>query len=338
MSYESHRKLFASDLLDVSIVVPFFNEEESLRPLFDRIAAALLPSATRYEIIFVDDGSTDLGGDVCRHLAEEHDHVRLIEFRRNFGKSAALSAGFRFATGKNVITMDADLQDDPEEIPRFLEALAGGADVVCGWKQTRLDPASKTWPSKLFNAVVNRTFGLSLQDHNCGFKAYRAEALAHLNLYGEQHRFIPALLHARGYRLVELAVRHHPRQFGSSKFGASRLVKGALDLLTVAMTTRYAARPLHLFGLAGLCLFVVGGLALAYLAALWMLGDGPIGSRPLLTFGVLAVLFGGQLIGTGLIGELFLSRSIDEGSKYDIRATAGLIEPMAVARTTHLET
>jgi len=215
--------------------------------------------------------------------------------------------------------MDADLQDDPAELPRFLAAIEAGADVVCGWKQVRHDPIGKTLPSRLFNTVVNRTFGLDLHDHNCGFKAYRAEALGALNLYGELHRFVPALLHARGYRLVELAVEHHPRRFGRSKFGAGRLVKGALDLMTVALTTRYAARPLHVFGAVGLVMLALGGLALAYLCALWLLGMGPIGDRPLLLFGMLLMLFGGQLIGTGLIAEIVLARSIDERGKYEVR-------------------
>lgn len=301
----------------VSIVVPFLNEEETLRTLHGEIADAL--SGTDFEILFVDDGSTDSSEQVVRGIVAEDRRASLIGFRRNFGKAAALSAGFRRARGDILITMDADLQDDPKELPRFLAAIAEGADVVCGWKQVRHDPRGKTMPSRLFNAAVNKTFGLDLKDHNCGFKAYRREAVENVNLYGELHRFVPALAKARGYRIVELPVHHRARQFGVSKYGWSRLIKGALDLLTVALTTRYGARPLHMFGGGGLVVGLVGGLILSYLALLWVLGAGPIGNRPLLLFGMLLVLGGAQMIGIGLLGELFLSRSIREDDKYDIR-------------------
>jgi glycosyltransferase involved in cell wall biosynthesis len=308
---------------DLSVVVPFFNEEETIETLHQRICVALEPSKTDFEIIFVDDGSSDEGPAIAAALAEQHENTILIGFRRNFGKAAALSAAFSCARGRIVATMDADLQDDPAELPRFLEAIDDGADVVCGWKQVRHDPLGKTMPSRLFNAVVNRVFGLSIRDHNCGFKAYRREAIEEVNLYGELHRFIPALLHARGYRLTELAVQHHPREHGTSKYGWSRLIKGALDLMTVALTTRYGARPLHLFGGGGLLVSLAGGAILTYLAALWLIGAGPIGDRPLLTFGMLLMLAGGQMIGIGLLGELVLSRAIREDDKYDIRTMVG---------------
>nr|WP_157216573.1 glycosyltransferase family 2 protein [Sphingomonas formosensis] len=303
----------------VSVVVPFLNEVDTLAALYGQIAAVLEGECVSYEVVFVNDGSTDGSEAVCRALATEHAEVVLINFRRNFGKSAALSAGFREARGEIIVTMDADLQDDPAELPRFLAAIRDGADVVCGWKKIRNDPPLKVWPSRLFNAVVNRSFGLELSDHNCGFKAYRAEALANLNLYGELHRFVPALLQSRGFRIRELAVQHHPRRFGNSKFGTGRLVKGALDLLTVMLTTRFATRPLHIFGTVGLLMLTAGMLSLSYLVLLWLMGMGPIGNRPLLFFGILLMLFGGQLISTGLIAELVLARSIDEKAKYDIR-------------------
>lgn len=316
---------------DLSVVVPFFNEERTIETLHERIRAALDPAGTRFEIVFVDDGSSDGGNAIATRLAETHAHVTLISFRRNFGKAAALSAGFSYARGEAVVTMDADLQDDPAELPRFLSAIREGADVVCGWKQVRRDPLGKTLPSRLFNSVVNRVFGLKLRDHNCGFKGYRRQAIKEINLYGELHRFVPALLHARGYRLVELAVEHHPRQHGISKYGWSRLIKGALDLMTVALTTRYGARPLHLFGGGGLVVSLLGGAILTYLAILWALGLGPIGDRPLLLFGMLLVLGGGQLIGIGLLGELVLARSIREEDKYDIRSVTGAVRQVEIA-------
>ena len=329
MSFEPRREQFASAKPQVSVVVPFLNEVDSLSALHAGIAQALDTAGISYQVIFVNDGSSDGSEAVCRELARIHANVVLINFRTNFGKSAALSAGFREALADIVITMDADLQDDPAELPRFVAAIQDGADVVCGWKQKRHDPMGKTLPSKLFNAVVNRTFGLKLRDHNCGFKAYRAEALVSLNLYGELHRFVPALLHARGFRVSELAVQHHPRRFGHSKFGVSRLVKGALDLLTVALTTRYATRPGHIFGALGLLMLTAGGLCLGYLTWLWMMGAGPIGDRPLLMLGMLLMLFGGQLISTGLIAELVLSRSVVEADKYAIRDRVGGEAPSA---------
>lgn len=310
----------------LSIVVPFLDEADTLVRLRDGIDTALRRLDLPYEIVFVNDGSRDGSEQACRELSERYDNITLINFRRNFGKSAALSAGFLVARGDIVVTMDADLQDDPAELPRFIEAIHAGADVVCGWKQNRQDPQSKTVPSRFFNAAVNRAFGLELHDHNCGFKAYRAEALPSLNLYGELHRFVPALLHARGFRVEELPVTHHPRRHGVSKFGAGRLLKGALDLLTVALTTRYGARPLHIFGTVGLAMILLGGLCLTYLTVLWFLGAGPIGDRPLLIFGVLLMLFGGQLVSTGLIAEMLVARSIDERSKYEIRDVIGLAE------------
>jgi Glycosyltransferases involved in cell wall biogenesis len=307
------------DRPEVSVIVPFFDEEATLTSLFGKIVAVLDPLNTSFEVIFVNDGSNDGGENAVRALAAGDARAHLVNLRRNFGKSAALSAGFKAACGDIVVTMDADLQDDPSELPNFLNKIAEGADVVAGWKQIRHDPVEKTLPSRLFNAAVNRTFGLTLHDHNCGFKAYRAEALTELNLYGELHRFIPALLFARGYRIVEVPVTHHPRRYGQSKFGPRRLIKGALDLLTVSLTTRYGARPLHLFGGTGLIFGVLGFTVLAYLSVLWLLGMGPIGDRPLLMLGMLLVLFGSQLVGIGLLGELILARTIREQDKYSIK-------------------
>lgn len=319
MSRPYHNAEFQVAAPEISIVVPFFNEVESLPILYDRIVENVEKMQLRFEIIFVNDGSTDSSEAAISALMARDPRVRLIAFRRNFGKSAALSAGFKAVHGEIVITMDADLQDDPKELPRLIERVRAGADVVSGWKQVRNDPVDKTLPSKLFNATVNKAFGLQLNDHNCGFKAYRGEALKELNLYGELHRFIPALLHARGFRIDQIPVEHHARQFGKSKFGAERLIKGALDLMTVWLTTRYGARPLHMFGGAGLVFGALGTVILGYLSLLWLFGFGPIGDRPLLILGMLMVLFGSQLVGVGLLGELILARTIGERDKYAVR-------------------
>ncbi len=300
----------------ISFVVPFFNEEATLEPLYGQIAAAMAGLDCSFEVIFVNDGSTDLGPVVAQKLVESNPGIRLINFRTNFGKAAGLSAGFQKARGDVVITMDADLQDDPAEIPRFLEAIDKGADVVSGWKQKRHDPLGKTLPSKLFNAIVGQIFGLRLHDYNCGFKAYRKQVLEHLNLYGELHRFTPALLHSLGFQVAEIAVTHHPRRHGQSKYGWSRLIKGMIDLFTVLLSTRFRMRPAHLFAYIGLPIAGAGFAALAYLSVLWLIGAGPIGSRPLLFFGITAVLFGTQMVATGLIAEVVRSSGSHEGDKY----------------------
>lgn len=307
----------------LSIVVPFFNEEATLEPLCERIAAALADIECVYEVVLVNDGSTDLSAAVAQKLVASRPCIVLVNFRTNFGKAAALSAGFQRARGDVVITMDADLQDDPAEIPRFLAAIDEGNDVVSGWKQKRHDPLGKTLPSKLFNGVVGRIFGLRLHDYNCGFKAYRRQVLQHLNLYGELHRFTPALLFSLGFRVAELAVTHHPRRHGQSKYGWSRLIKGMIDLFTVLLTTRFRMRPAHLFAYLGLPVAGAGFAALAYLSVLWLLGEGPIGSRPLLFFGIMAVLFGTQMIATGLIAEVVRASGLREGDKYLVESEFG---------------
>ncbi len=322
MSFEAPIDPIVATSLELSFVVPFFDERESLEILYGEVVENCEALGKSYEIIFVDDGSCDGGESVVRALMERDPNVSLIRFRRNFGKSAALSAGFGAARGQTVFSMDADLQDNPSEIGSFLGALSEGADVVSGWKQIRNDPIDKTLPSRLFNGAVNKAFGLKLNDHNCGFKAYRREALDELNLYGELHRFVPALLHSRGYKVAQIPVQHRARQFGKSKFGAKRLVKGALDLLTVWLNTRYGARPLHLFGGGGLALSSAGFSILAYLTVMWFAGYG-IGDRPLLMLGMLLVLFGGQLITVGLLGELVLRRTIAENDKYSICERSG---------------
>ncbi|MEM8812936.1 MAG: glycosyltransferase family 2 protein [Pseudomonadota bacterium] len=308
----------------LSIVIPVFNEEESLSPLHAEVREATAGIDGDTEIIFVDDGSTD---DSRRHLealASQDASVRYILFRRNFGKAAALDAGFSAARGRVVFTMDADLQDDPSEIPRFLAALDNGYDVVSGWKAVRNDPLHKTLPSRLFNTVVGRMSGVRLNDFNCGFKAYRAEALDGLSLYGELHRFIPVLLHWRGFRIGEIPVNHRARPFGRSKYGVGRLLKGAFDFLSVMLNTRFATRPLHVFGGAGLVFGILGTGILAYLTALWFSGLGPIGDRPLLIFGLLLVMPSFQFVTIGLLAEFIQHQGAGRDRPYAIAATRNL--------------
>ena len=305
--------------LDLSVVVPVFNEDGSVAELAARIAAALSDHPWRWELIFIDDGSSDDSPARLAALAGADARVRVITLQRNFGKAAALTAGFDAARGRYVITMDADLQDDPAEIPRFLARLDAGDDVVSGWKKVRNDPLDKTLPSRLFNWVTRRVSGVRLNDFNCGFKGYRARAVRHLNLYGELHRFIPVVLHWQGFRVGELAVQHHPRRHGRSKYGVSRLFKGFFDLLTVILLTRYRARPLHIFGYVGTAAGALGLLILAYLTVLWFAGYGPIGTRPLLFLGALLVVVGVQLFCTGLIAELIRETTTRRTPPYVLR-------------------
>jgi len=305
----------------VSIVVPFLDEYATLDTLHGRIAATMATLDRPWDLILVDDGSTDGGDRVAARLAQTHRNVTLIRFTRNFGKASALSAGMAQARGDIIVTMDADLQDDPAEIPRFLDKLAEGYDVVSGWKEKRHDPLGKTLPSRVFNRMTARLFDIEIHDINCGFKAYTRRAAKRLNLYGELHRFTPALLHAVGYSCAEITVRHHAREHGRSKYGVMRMVKGMLDLGTVKLLTRYQSRPLHFFAMLGLPLFLLGGLFISYLTALWFLDMGPIGDRPLLLIGILLVVTGTQIMGVGLVAELLQASGLKEDDKYVIDET-----------------
>jgi glycosyltransferase involved in cell wall biosynthesis len=294
----------------LSIVVPAMNEEESLQLLVARIMEVCASSGLALsDIVLVDDGSSDRTWAVMAQLAADNEPVQAIRLRRNFGKATALMVGIAACTGDVVITMDADLQDDPGEIPRFVEMLDAGCDLVSGWKKERHDPLTKTLPSRLFNAVTARISGVRLHDFNCGFKAYRREIFDSVELYGELHRYVPVLAHALGYRVGELPVRHHARKFGKSKYGMARYLRGFLDLLTVVLLTRFAYRPGHLFGGLGALFLVGGGGVLAYLAGLKLLTGASIGGRPLLLFGVMVVIIGLQLVLFGLLAELIISRT-----------------------------
>ena len=294
----------------LSIVVPAKDEEESLPLLVGRLLAVCgQNSVSVREIVLVDDGSRDGTWDVMMRLAAEHEAVRAIKLRRNFGKATALMVGIDACSGDVVITMDADLQDDPDEIPRFLQKLDSGWDVVSGWKKDRHDPLSKTLPSRVFNFFTAWISGVKLHDFNCGFKAYRREIFDSVDLYGELHRYVPVLAHALGYRVTEIPVRHHARKFGKSKYGVARYLRGFLDLLTVVMITRYAYRPGHFFGGVGAFFLLVGGGVLSYLTALKLVTGADIGGRPLLLFGVMVVIIGMQLVMFGMLAELILSRT-----------------------------
>ena len=308
----------------ISVVVPILNESESLEELAQALLAVAAAQGLDLEIILVDDGSGDGSWDKIRRLASAEARLRGIRFRRNFGKAAALAAGFDAARGNIVLQMDADLQDDPAEIPRFLAKLAEGFDIVNGWKRVRKDPWHKVWPSRVFNWMVSSLTGLKLRDHNCGFKCFRAEVVKELHLYGELHRFIPVMAHARGYRVADLPVEHHPRRYGRSKYRFHRFVKGFLDLLTVVFLTVFGARPLHLLGGIGLPAFLLGAAGLAYLGACWVLarfhvpGFGPIGARPLLVYSLACLIIGFQMLSVGFLGELVASQNIRNEPKYTI--------------------
>jgi len=311
----------------LSLVIPLLNEADSLRALYERLTVSLDKVCQPYEIIFVDDGSTDASPSILGELfRDDPTHVRVVQFRRNFGKTAALSAGFAHARGQIITTMDADLQDDPDEIPTMLAKLDEGYDLVTAWRVDRQDPLEKTLPSRLFNFTVSHFTGVSLHDFNCGFKVYRRAVTDTVRLYGELHRFIPVLAHQQGFRITEVPVQHHPRQAGVSKYGAKRYIKGFLDFGTVLFLTTYLKRPLHLFGGAGLAVFGVGTVINLYLAFLWLLREvggkadiAPIGTRPLLMVGVLAMILGIQLISIGLLGEMLRYFTFRPTEEYLVR-------------------
>jgi glycosyltransferase involved in cell wall biosynthesis len=290
----------------ISVVVPVHDEERSVEPLYEELRAALEPLGRAWEAVFVDDGSDDGSFAALTRLHAAAPNVVVVRLRRNFGKAAALAAGFRHASGEVVVTIDADLQDDPAEIPRLLAKLDEGFDLVSGWKNERRDPLTRRLLSRIFNGVVGRVSGLHLHDMNCGLKAYRADVVRNLRIYGELHRFLPVLAHDRGYRVAELPVNHRPREHGRSNYGVERYLRGFLDFMTVWFMGRYRHRPLHLFGGLGLALGAIGTVLLVYLTVLKLSGEA-IGQRPLLTLGVLLVVVGLQFFSLGLLSELITS-------------------------------
>ena len=302
----------------ISVVIPLLNEDESLGELYGQIITALTPLGKLFELIFVDDGSTDQSFSVLQELHKKDRRVKVIRFRRNFGKSAALSVGFHEAQGDTIITLDADLQDDPAEIPGLIDVLNEGYDLVSGWKKKRHDPLSKTIPSRLANSVTAMMTGIPIHDMNCGLKAYRKEVVKGVSVYGELHRYIPALAHWAGYRVGEKIVNHRPRRYGHTKFGIGRFSRGFLDLLTVLFTTRYIRRPLHLFGVWGLISFLIGVLIEGYLSVEWFLGLTSLSNRPLFLLGFLFIIIGIQFVSFGLLGEMINRQQRDE-TTYSIR-------------------
>jgi len=322
----------------LSIVIPVYNERESLQALFRELSEVAAAYDYQLDVVFVDDGSTDGSWPVIRQLAESDKRVQGIRFRRNFGKAAALSAGFKAARGELIMTLDADLQDDPHEIPRFLAAMSDTLDVVSGWKQVRHDPWHKVLPSRVFNALVSWMTGVKLHDHNCGMKCYRRDVLSEVRLYGELHRFVPVLAAARGFAVGEIVIQHRPRAFGRSKYGPRRIVKGFLDLLTVKFLTGFGQRPQHVLGTLGLASFLLGGLGLVYLACYWVVAQlnpdwqlMPLHQRPALIYSIGALLFGGQLLSIGFLAELITAYQFRDADTYSVAERTSEPAPRRVA-------
>ena len=327
----------------LSLLIPVYNEVESLKLLYQEIMAVAQAQSLELEIIFVDDGSHDGSWEVIRDLSAAHSEVQGIRFRRNFGKAAAVTAGSRVARGELVMTLDADLQDNPAEIPNFLSALGTDRDVISGYKQTRHDPWHKVFPSRIFNWMVSVLTGVKLHDHNCGMKIYRREVFDEVQIYGELHRFVPVLAAARGFRIGEIVIEHRARKYGHSKYGVRRFIKGFLDLLTVKFLTAFAQRPQHLLGTIGLFSFAAGGLGMVYLAGQWLWSfntgvDPKLHQRPLLLYSVAAFLVGAQFITVGFLAELitaYQGRDLESFSIAERTAEEKIVDPQTIATTPH---
>jgi glycosyltransferase involved in cell wall biosynthesis len=306
--------------MDISVVIPLYNEEESLPELCTWIEKVMIGNNFVYEIIFVDDGSNDQSWKVIRRLREKNASVKGIRFRRNYGKSAALNEGFQAARGKVIISMDADLQDSPDEIPILYQMIRDkGFDLVSGYKKKRYDPISKTLPTRLFNWVTRSVSGIYLHDFNCGLKAYRQDVAKSIEIYGELHRYIPLLAKWAGFRKIgEKVVEHRARKYGASKFGLSRFINGFLDLITVTVVNKYLKRPMHFFGIWGLLIGMLGFAILAYLAIVKLLFMQQLTERmPAMFLGTILLLLGVQLFFTGLLSEL-ITRNSPIKNKYNI--------------------
>ena len=323
-------------MTSLSIIVPLFNEQESLPDLLEQLYAAMNEKELRdlfqepftFEIIMIDDGSTDSSCTLIGNMINTRPEIRLISFQRNFGKTAALSAGFLAATGNYICTIDADLQDDPFAIKELIKKLQEGYDLVSGWKQQRKDPISKTIPSKLFNTVTRLFTGISIHDFNCGLKVYRKEVTCRLELRGDMHRYIPVLAEWMGFKVTELPVRHQARKFGSTKYDSSRFFSGLFDFLSVLFITRYLRRPMHFFGMAGLISFLLGFIISLYVTLDKILLHKPVSNRPILFLGILLLILGVQLFSTGLLGEM-LSTSSSKESSFTVRETFNLTSRQA---------
>lgn len=297
----------ATKSFDLSFIIPAKNEEGNIEKLYLLLKQELKKLRKSYEIIFIDDGSTDTTFDIFKKIQKKDKYVKIIKHRGNFGKSIALQTGFDLSKGKIIFTMDADLQDNPKEVRKFLKKLNEGYDMVSGWKKKRKDPISKTIPSKVVNYLVRLMTGLKLHDINCGFKAYRRETIKNLYLYGDLYRFIPIFIYRQNFKVGEIEVEHLPRKFGKSKYGWRRFISGWLDLLTVFFLVRYLKRPGHFFGTFGLITLTIGLLIDVYIAALKIVTGSIQDHYPLLFLGILSVMVGIQLITTGLLAEMFLN-------------------------------
>lgn len=308
----------------ISFVIPALNEEESIEQLHAEILDVCQQNDYEFEIVFIDDGSKDQTWPKIKQLCNDHASTHAIRFRRNFGKAAALRAGAAETKNDLIVTMDADLQDDPAEVPNLLKKLDEGFDVVSGWKQVRNDPIGKTFPSKVFNILIGWFTGVKLQDHNCGFKIYRREVFDEVKLYGEMHRFVPVLAASRGFKIAQVPVNHRARQFGVSKYGLSRLPKGFLDLLTVSFLTGYNNRPQHLLGYVGLIATTLGSLGVVWMSIYWVLrmtmfGDwDPVHKRPVLLYSLGGLLLGVQLLCMGFLAELIVAKNAESHIPYSI--------------------
>lgn len=309
----------------LSIVIPVFNEAESLATLHRELSEVAAERGYELDVVLVDDGSTDGSWKIIQQLAQSDPHVTGLRFRRNFGKAAALEHGFAQARGELLMTLDADLQDDPREIPKFLDEIEKDLDVVSGWKKVRRDPLEKVLPSRLFNWLVSRVTGVVLHDHNCGMKCYRREVFDEVRLYGELHRFVPVLAAARGYRVGEVVVSHRPRQHGRSKYGFSRYIKGFLDLMTVKFLTGFGQRPQHMLGTVGLASFSLGTLGMIVLASWWLISRIVPGmehvrlhEKPSVIYSLGLMLLGGQLMSVGFLAELFIAYHSPDLRSYSI--------------------
>jgi glycosyltransferase involved in cell wall biosynthesis len=318
--------------LDISIVIPFLNEEANLQPLCDELDSALGPTGREYEILFIDDGSTDGGLALLEKLREDNPHIKIISFRRNFGQTAAMVAGLDFSSGRVVITLDADRQNDPADIPRLLGKIDEGYDLVCGWRHDRQDSyVSRKLPSLIANRLISRITGVQLHDYGCTLKAMRSEVAKNITLYGELHRFIPAIASWMGVRIAEVPVNHRPRTRGQSKYGLSRTFRVLLDLITVKFLLSYSGRPIHFFGIPGLICGTIGFITTTYLVIARLFFGMPLSDRPLLLFAIAMILVGIQFIVFGLLGELQIRTYYESQDKpiYFVRKTVGIEQPVA---------
>ncbi len=308
---KSHSQQNKTSFKKICIVVPLYNEEEALNPLANEIRKALKKVGISYQVLFVDDGSTDNSLNIIKEICRTDKRFKYISFRKNYGKSAALQMGFKNASGDAVITMDADLQDDPNEIQNLLVKLDEGFDVVSGWKKKRHDPFIKKISSRFFNFITRIFSGIKIHDFNCGLKAYKIEVVKNIRVYGELHRYMPVLAKWQGFTISEVIVNHHPRRYGKTKFGISRFFKGFVDLITVIFATRYIKRPMHFFGFFGAFAFLIGIIVNGYLTLEWISGKS-LSNRPMLFLGMLLIIVGVQFFSVGFLGEMLVHNFTDE--------------------------